>query len=66
MSLSKLFEQPSTSGRQLKTTFFDVLDYSEYSDTNISKFFFPQKHSFLSKEATSVESIETSETLLYN
>ena len=29
-----------TSGRQLKVTFLDVLDYSEYSDTNISKFFF--------------------------
>ena len=29
-----------TSGRQLKITFLDVLDYSEYSDTNISNFFF--------------------------
>ena len=29
-----------TSGRQLKITFLDVLDYSEYSDTNISKKFF--------------------------
>ena len=29
-----------TSGRQLKITFLDVLDYSEYSDTNISKIFF--------------------------
>ena len=29
-----------TSGRQLKITSLDVLDYSEYSDTNISKFFF--------------------------
>ena len=29
-----------TSGRQLKSRFLDVLDYSEYSDTNISKFFF--------------------------
>ena len=28
-----------TSGRQLKIIFLDVLDYSEYSDTNISKFF---------------------------
>ena len=27
-----------TSGRQLKITFLDVLDYSEYSDTNISKY----------------------------
>ena len=26
-----------TSGRQLKITFVDVLDYSEYSDTNNSK-----------------------------
>ena len=25
------------SGRQLKITFLDVLDYSEYSGTNISK-----------------------------
>ena len=32
-----------TSGRQLKITFLDVLDYSEYSDTNISKFFFSTK-----------------------
>ena len=28
-----------TSGRQLKIKFFDVLDYSDDSDTNISKFF---------------------------
>ena len=40
-----------TSGRQLKITFLDVLDYSEYSDTNISKFFFSRKHSFLNEEA---------------
>ena len=39
-----------TSGRQLKIKFLDVLDYSEYSDTNIS-IFFSQKHSFLSEEA---------------
>ena len=26
-----------TSGSQLKIEFLDVLDYSEYSDTNISK-----------------------------
>ena len=32
--------QTHTSGRQLKITFLDVLDYSEYSDTNISNFFF--------------------------
>ena len=32
-----------TSGRQLKITFLDVLDYSEYSDTYISKFFFARK-----------------------
>ena len=29
-----------TSGRQLKIIFLDVLDYSEYSDTDISNFFF--------------------------
>ena len=29
-----------TPGRQLKITFLDVLDSSEYSDTNISNFFF--------------------------
>ena len=29
-----------TCRRQLKITFLDVLDYSEYSDTNISNFFF--------------------------
>ena len=29
-----------TSRRQLKITFLDVFDYYEYSDTNISKFFF--------------------------
>ena len=29
-----------TSGRQLKITSLDVLDYSEYSDANSSKFFF--------------------------
>ena len=28
-----------TFGRELKITFLDVLDYSEYSDTNISNFF---------------------------
>ena len=30
------------SRRQLKMKFLDVLDYYEYSDTNISKFFFHQ------------------------
>ena len=35
-----------TSGRQLKITFLDVSDYSEYSDTNISK------KKFLSKNVT--------------
>ena len=40
-----------TSGRQLKITFLDVLDYSEYSDTNISKNKISRKHSFLSEEA---------------
>ena len=37
-----------TSGRQLKITSLDVLDYSEYS---ISKKKFSRKHSFLSDEA---------------
>ena len=32
-----------TSGRQLKIIFFEVLDYSEFSDTNISNFFFHEK-----------------------
>ena len=40
-----------TSGRQLKITFFDVLDYSEYSDTNISeKFFFTKTASLVRKQ----------------
>ena len=39
-----------TSGRQVKITFLDALDYSEYSETNISKKFFLQ-NSFLSEEA---------------
>ena len=34
----------------VKITFLDVLDYSEYSDTNISNFFSP-KHRFLNEEA---------------
>ena len=33
-----------TSGRQLKIKFLDVLDYSEYSDTNISIYFFTKTH----------------------
>ena len=33
-----------------KITFLDALDYSEYSEINISKFF-PRKDSFFSKEA---------------
>ena len=36
----------------------DVLDYSESYDTNISKFFFPRKHSFLSEEAK-IEKIDS-------
>ena len=40
-----------TSGCQLKIKFLDVLDYSEYSDTNISKTIFSRKHSFLNEEA---------------
>ena len=43
--------QTHASGRQLKITFLDVLDYSECSDTNISKKKFSRKHSFLSEEA---------------
>ena len=39
-----------TSEHQLKISFLDVLDYSEYSDTNISNFF-SRKHSFLNEEA---------------
>ena len=38
-----------TSGRQLKITFLDVLDYSECSDTNISK------KNFITKTASSVK-----------
>ena len=30
------------TGRQLKITFLDVSDYPEYSDTNISEFFFTE------------------------
>ena len=37
-----------TSGRQLKITFLEVLDYSEYSDTNITKI------NFCTKTASSV------------
>ena len=44
-----------TSERQLKIKFFDVFDYSEYSDTNILKFFFSRKHNFLSEEAKANE-----------
>ena len=40
-----------TSGCQLKIKFLDVLDYSEYSDTNISKKKFSPKDSFLNEEA---------------
>ena len=40
-----------TPGRQLKITFIDVLDYSEYLDTNIRKKKISRKHSFLSEEA---------------
>ena len=39
------------SGRQLKITFLEVLDYSEYSDTNISKKKNSRKHGFRSEEA---------------
>ena len=40
-----------TSGRQLKITFLNVLDYFKYSDTNISKKIFFRENSFLSEEA---------------
>ena len=40
-----------TSGRQLKIIFLEVLDYSEYSDTNIWNKNFSRKHSFLSEES---------------
>ena len=44
-----------TSTRQLKIPFLDVLDYSEYSDTNIlkkkKKKKISRKHSFLSEDA---------------
>ena len=40
-----------TSGRQLKIEFLNVLKYSEYSDTSISKKKISRKHSFLSEEA---------------
>ena len=33
----------------------EVLDYSEYSDTNL-EIFFPQKHNFLSEDANSTYS----------
>ena len=39
-----------TSERQLKIIFLDVLDHSEYSDTNIS-IFFSRKQSFPGEEA---------------
>ena len=39
------------SGRKLKIIFLEVLDYSEYSDTDISKKKISRKHSFLSEEA---------------
>ena len=38
-----------TSGRQLKIKFLDVLDYSEYSDTNVLKNFFSRKQQWGSK-----------------
>ena len=34
-----------TSGRQLKIIILDILDHSEYSDTNISNLYLPRKHS---------------------
>ena len=45
--------QTRTTGRQLNITFLDVLVYSEYSHTNISKLIFSMKtfFSFLNKEA---------------
>ena len=44
-----------TLGCQLILIFPDVLDHSEYSDTNI-RIFFSRKHSFLSEEAKACES----------
>ena len=37
---SDTYAHTCTSVRQLKIKFLDALDYSEYSDTDISKFFF--------------------------
>ena len=34
------FEHTHTPARELKITFLDVSDYSKYSDSNISIFFF--------------------------
>ena len=48
-----------TSGRQLKITFFDVLYYSEYSNTNMSKKKFSRKQSFLSEEAKSTRKFQS-------
>ena len=54
-----------TSGRQLKIKFLDVLDYSEYFDTNISNFFFSRKHSFLNEKVkTSLFSIKIAAIIL--
>ena len=39
-----------TSGRQLKIIFLDVLDHSEYSDTNISIFFHENIASLVRKQ----------------
>ena len=41
---------PRASGLQLKTTFLDVLDYSEYFDDNISFFFHENTASVVRKQ----------------
>ena len=55
----QLFELSGlTSGRRLKITFLDVLDYSECSDTKIStKKKNSRKHSFLSEEAKGIKKV---------
>ena len=56
-----------TSGRQLKIEFLDVSDYSEYSDTNISNFFFSRNSFLITEEAKLAENdvFEELESLLY-
>ena len=58
--------QMYTSGRQLKIIFLDVLDHSEYSDTNISDFFFSRKHSFLNEKAKCSENLRDGNIVMNN